>query len=72
MAQNTELSDCFKLSSKTDSCRFIVISYNMHGFNQGLEGAKDMINKICPDVLALQEHWLSPTSLSRLCDISSD
>ena len=26
--------------------RFVVISYNMHGFNQGLEGTKEIIYKL--------------------------
>jgi len=52
--------------------RFVVISYNMHGFNQGLEGTKEIIHKLCPDVIALQEHWLTPANLHVLSEVSSD
>ena len=44
----------------------------MHGFNQGLEGTKEIIHKLCPDVIALQEHWLTPANLHVLSEVSSD
>ena len=41
-----------------------IVSYNMHGFMQGLAVVEDLIasdNK--PDVFLLQEHWLTPANL---------
>ena len=40
-----------------------VISYNMHGYNQGLSLLHDMISSHTPDLLFLQEHWLTPHNM---------
>lgn len=72
MEQNTEFTDCIDTTLQIDNSHFIVVSYNMHGFNQGLEGTKDIINKLHPDIIALQEHWLTPTNLHKLCEVSED
>ena len=41
-----------------------IMSYNMHGFNQGYLALDDLIATNCYDVLFLQEHWLTPPNLS--------
>ena len=41
-----------------------IMSYNMHGFNQGYLALDDLIATNCYDVLFLQEHWLTPANLS--------
>jgi len=42
-----------------------IVSYNMHGFNQGFEVVRDLVNSSDPpDVILLQEHWLTPANLS--------
>ena len=42
-----------------------IVSYNMRGFYQGIETVKDLIcNPLCPDILLVQEHWLTPANLS--------
>ena len=41
-----------------------IMSYNMHGFNQGYLAFDDLIATNCYDVLFLQEHWLTPANLS--------
>ena len=69
---NSEMSGSDNVSLVTDNGRFVVISYNMHGFNQGLEGTKEMIYKLCPDVIAVQEHWLTPANIYKLSEVSSD
>ena len=33
---------------------------------------KEIIHKLCPDVIALQEHWLTPANLHTLSEIFSD
>jgi len=41
-----------------------IVSYNMHGFNQGIELIKDLLNSSqTPDIIMLQEHWLTPANL---------
>ena len=41
-----------------------IVSYNMHGFNQGIEVVRDLVNSSDPpDVILLQEHWLTPANL---------
>jgi len=41
------------------------VSYNMHGFNQGFSTVRDLIFSISPDVIMLQEHWLTPANLCK-------
>lgn len=41
-----------------------IISYNMHGFNQGSHAITDLIDKFHPDIFLLQEHWLTPANLN--------
>ena len=38
----------------------------MHGFNQGSHTVRDLANDMKPDVVLLQEHWLTPANLYRL------
>jgi len=40
-----------------------IVSYNMHGFNQGYTAVHDLITSINPDVFLLQEHSLTPSNL---------
>jgi len=35
----------------------------MHGYNQGLSVLLDMISSYTPDLLFLQEHWLTPHNM---------
>lgn len=46
----------------------LVVSYNLHGYNQGLPMVLDIINSKQPDVFLLQEHWLGSDSLHRFSD----
>ena len=41
-------------------------SYNLHGWNNGANFLKVLRN--CTDVIMIQEHWLYPSTLSRLED----
>lgn len=43
----------------------VIASYNLHGFNQGRMGIDELISTYEPDVLLLQEHWLTPANLSK-------
>ena len=42
-----------------------IVSYNMHGYNQGLHTVRDLMLSSKPDIFILQEHWLTPANLSR-------
>jgi exonuclease III len=42
-----------------------VVSFNMHGYNQGLVTIEDLLKSNSPDVIMLQEHWLTPANLDR-------
>jgi len=40
-----------------------IVSFNMHGFNQGRHVVHDLIKSQSPDIFLLQEHWLTPANL---------
>ena len=42
-----------------------IVSFNLHGFNQGCVTIEDLINDIEPDILLIQEHWLTPANLNK-------
>ena len=73
-----ELStSCSNPSSKStkpvpDKNHLSVISYNMHGFNQGFSTVRDLCLSDNPDVFLLQEHWLLPCNLSKFDQIFPD
>ena len=64
------------VSKKIDKCvssdcnivDLSVVSYNMHGYNQGSHTVRDLIISSKPDVFILQEHWLTPSNLSKFDD----
>ena len=39
------------------------VSFNLHGFYQGCPVLEDLIASEQPDILMLQEHWLTPAEL---------
>ena len=49
-----------------------MISYNLHGFNQGYPGIKELMIKLQPDIIMVQEHWLTPDNLGKLSAVSDD
>ena len=42
-----------------------VVSFNMHGFNQGISAIKELIDDFTPDVFLIQEHWLTEANLNK-------
>ena len=42
-----------------------ILSYNMHGYNQGSQTLRDLTLSVMPDIVMLQEHWLTPVNLCR-------
>ena len=57
------------ISNSTDSIR--LVSYNMHGFNQGHSAVDEMTTNDNIDVFLLQEHWLTPGNLHKF-DVKFD
>jgi hypothetical protein len=52
----------------SDSLDLTVVSYNMHGFNQGFPSVRGLIGSVYPDVFLLQEHWLTPANLNKFSE----
>ena len=48
--------------------RVRLISYNMHGFSQGRPAIDEIIGTHNPDIIAIQEHWLTPSNLNKFDD----
>ena len=51
---------------------FSVMSYNMHGYNQGEVLLKDVCQLYLHDLIFLQEHWLAPSNLHKLASINDE
>ena len=64
MATNlTQYSSSMKSAGNTDIQNLKLVSYNMHGFYQGISVVDELIKSSSPDILLLQEHWLTPDNL---------
>ena len=51
---------------------FLIVTYNMHGFDQGIIELKSLCNSNMYDIIFSQEHWLSFDSLSNFDYFKSD
>ena len=49
-----------------------ILTFNMHGFNQGHAYIKDMCNEQTHDIIFIQEHWLHPSTLHKIINISDN
>jgi len=50
-----------------------LVSYNMHGYFQGCSVVEELIHSSHPpEVLLLQEHWLTPANLCYFSKLSND
>ena len=47
----------------SDYSHLNVISFSLHGFYQGFPVIDHLIKSDVPDILLLQEHWLTPTTI---------
>ena len=61
MLQNSGITNISEISS-TVSKAINIVSYNMHGYNQGSVAIRDIMVSLSPDVILLQEHWLTPSN----------
>ena len=60
------------MASNSNEHNLTVISYNMHGYNQGFTTVRDLSSSLKPDVFLLQEHWLTPANLCKFDNCSND
>lgn len=58
--------DVNNTESKSESIS--IVSFNMHGLNQGRQVVRELIDSVFPDIVLLQEHWLTPSMLHKLSD----
>jgi len=51
-----------------------IVSYNMHGFHQGIAALQDLSEQgsAAPDIILVQEHWLTPANLHKFDDFFPD
>ena len=58
--------------SVVDNFTFSIISYNLHGFNQGYIMLSEMCSKFDYNIdrIFIQENWLTPNNLSMLSEFS--
>ena len=47
-----------------------VVTYNCHGFNQGLPYLKDLL--CYNDIICIREHWLCSKDLPKLAELNND
>jgi len=62
------MAGCGKIINRPTDCNTVdlsIVSYNMHGYNQGSHTVRDLMISSKPDIFILQEHWLTPANLSR-------
>ena len=52
--------------------KFSILTFNMHGFNQGETFLVETGASLLYDVICVQEHWLSTDNISKLAGISED
>ena len=51
---------------------FNILSYNVHDFEQGELLLAYLCDEAKYDVMFIQEHWLAPNQLYKLCTINPD
>jgi len=61
----TILADPPKYNVSSSNFDLKVISFNMHGFNQGWPAVTSLIREFNPGIISLQKHWLTPTHLRK-------
>ena len=63
-AQNDiTLQGLTNLANTGDSISVSMVSFNLHGSNQGRHTVQEFISKAFPDIFLLQKHWLTPANL---------
>jgi hypothetical protein len=47
-------------------CKLKIVSFNLHGLNQGKSAIVELIETCSPDIILVQEHWLTNANLHKL------
>ena len=58
LTQNKRNNSAFP-TVNADEKELLLISFNMHGYNQGYQTVRDLIFDRNPDLFMLQVHWLT-------------
>ena len=60
-------TDGYDVGNRCDDNHKLIktVSYNMHGYNQGCIVVRDIMLSVEPDIIMVQEHWLTPSNLDR-------
>jgi exonuclease III len=45
--------------------RLQIVSFNLHGFNQGQAAIDEIVRTTHPEIFLFQEHWLTPDNLNK-------
>ena len=53
-------------SNNNNNKQLKIVSFNMNAYNQGRVAVDELIERCRPDVILLQEHWLTPANLHKL------
>ena len=48
-----------------------VLTFNMHGFNQGVDFLSEALSSELYDIIFIQEHWLNDDDLYKLSNLST-
>ena len=65
-----EGSDCNACNDRNIHGGLSVVTFNMHGFNQGWPTVLELMNNFEASVILLQEHWQTPANLSKFNELS--
>ena len=73
MTSRTQPDSCtVPTTSTVRGLQLKLLSYNMHGFNQGSHMLSTLFeDSDCPDILFVQEHWLTPANMYKIKNINS-
>ena len=52
-------------------CELSVLTFNMHGFNQGCTVLQELCECNIYDVIFVQEHWMAPPLINKILNISN-
>ena len=71
MAKQLEVTLKLKMEKVPNSNEFNVLTYNMHGYNQGCEFLKEVCSIHLYDVIFIQEHWLTSPNIQKMPSTST-
>ena len=60
------------LSQERSEHNFNIVSFNMHGFNQGMSTVHDLCSSHKYSAIFVQEHWLFPHNIDSLFCVSDE